>query len=80
MTDHTGIVQKCENGTVYTVEGNSGDTLRECEAKSAVVGPSVIRIKFKLGRGQALQGLASHLEDVYKRQLFLTPYGMRGFC
>ena len=38
--------------------------LRECEAKSAVVGPSVIRIKFKLGRGQALQGLASHLEDI----------------
>ena len=39
-------------------------SLRECEAKSAVVGPSVIRIKFKLGRGQALQGLASHLEDI----------------
>ena len=30
----------------------------------SVVGPSVIRIKFKLGRGQALQGLASHLEDI----------------
>lgn len=39
-------------------------SLRECEAKSAVVGPSVIRFKFKLGRGQALQGLASHLEDI----------------
>lgn len=39
-------------------------SLRECEAKSAVVGPSVIRLKFKLGRGQALQGLASHLEDI----------------
>lgn len=39
-------------------------TLRECEAKTAVVGPSVIRLKFKLGRGQALQGLASHLEDI----------------
>lgn len=38
--------------------------LRECDAKSAVVGPSVIRLKFKLGRGQALQGLASHLEDI----------------
>ena len=24
-TDHVGIVEKCENGTVYTVEGNSGD-------------------------------------------------------
>ena len=39
-------------------------SLRECEAKSAVVGPSVIRLKFKLGRGQALQGLVSHLEDI----------------
>lgn len=39
-------------------------SLRECEAKSAVVGPSVIRLKFKLGRGQALQGLSSHLEDI----------------
>lgn len=39
-------------------------SLRECDAKSAVVGPSVIRLKFKLGRGQALQGLASHLEDI----------------
>ena len=38
--------------------------LRECEAKSTVVGPSVIRLKFKLGRGQALQGLMSHLEDI----------------
>lgn len=39
-------------------------SLRECDAKSAVVGPSVIRLKFKLGRGQALQGLANHLEDI----------------
>lgn len=39
-------------------------SLRECDAKSAVVGPSVIRLKFKLGYGQALQGLASHLEDI----------------
>lgn len=39
-------------------------SLRECEATSTVVGPSVIRLKFKLGRGQALQGLASHLEDI----------------
>lgn len=38
--------------------------LRECDAKNAVVGPSVIRIKFKLGRGQALQGLSGHLEDI----------------
>lgn len=38
--------------------------LSECETKSAVVGPSVIRLRFKLCRGQALQGLASHLEDI----------------
>ena len=25
VTDHTGIVQKCENGTVYTVEGNTSN-------------------------------------------------------
>ena len=24
-SDHVGIVEKVENGTVYTVEGNSGD-------------------------------------------------------
>lgn len=30
-TDHVGIVEKCENGTVYTVEGNSGDA---CQAKT----------------------------------------------
>ena len=39
-------------------------SLRECEAKNTVVGPSVIRLKFRLGRGQALQGLSSHLEDI----------------
>ena len=27
--DHVGIVEKCENGIVYTVEGNSGDTCRQ---------------------------------------------------
>ena len=25
--DHVGIVEKCENGIVYTVEGNSGDSV-----------------------------------------------------
>ncbi len=25
MADHTGIVEKVENGIVYTVEGNTGD-------------------------------------------------------
>ena len=28
-TDHVGIVEKCENGVVYTVEGNSGDAVKQ---------------------------------------------------
>ena len=28
-SDHVGIVEKVENGIVYTVEGNSGDSCRE---------------------------------------------------
>ena len=28
-TDHVGIVEKVENGIVYTVEGNSGDSCRQ---------------------------------------------------
>lgn len=36
---HTGIVEKCENGTVYTIEGNSGDA---CRQRSYPVGSSVI--------------------------------------
>lgn len=28
-SDHVGIVEKCENGIVYTVEGNSGDACRQ---------------------------------------------------
>lgn len=39
-------------------------SLRECEAANTVVGPSVIRLRFRLGRGQARQGLSSHLEDI----------------
>lgn len=27
--DHVGIVEKCENGIVYTIEGNSGDSCRQ---------------------------------------------------
>lgn len=38
-TDHVGIVEKCENGVVYTVEGNSGDA---CKQKQYAVGSSVI--------------------------------------
>ncbi len=37
--DHTGLVEKCENGTVYTVEGNSGD---ECKQRQYTVGNKVI--------------------------------------
>ena len=29
LPDHVGIVEKVENGFVYTVEGNSGDSCRE---------------------------------------------------
>ena len=29
QSDHVGIVEKCENGIVYTVEGNSGDSCRQ---------------------------------------------------
>ena len=38
-TDHVGIVEKCENGTVYTVEGNSNDS---CRQKTYPVGSSLI--------------------------------------
>ena len=38
-TDHVGIVEKCENGTVYTVEGNSGDA---CKQRQYAVGSSNI--------------------------------------
>lgn len=38
-TDHTGIVQKYENGTVYTVKSNTGDS---CRTRTYSVGSSVI--------------------------------------
>lgn len=28
-SDHVGIVEKCENGRVYTVEGNSGNAVNQ---------------------------------------------------
>lgn len=37
--DHVGIVERVENGTVYTVEGNSGDA---CKQNSYSIGSSVI--------------------------------------
>ena len=39
LTDHVGIVERVENGTVYTVEGNSGDA---CRQNSYSIGSSVI--------------------------------------
>ena len=39
-------------------------SLRECDAQKTVIGPSVIRLNFKLGRGQGLQGMINHLEDI----------------
>lgn len=39
VSDHVGIVERCEGGIVYTVEGNSGDAVRE---KSYPVGSSSI--------------------------------------
>ena len=39
VTDHVGIVERVENGTVYTVEGNSGDT---CRQNRYAIGSSVI--------------------------------------
>lgn len=38
-TDHVGIVEKCENGIVHTVEGNSGDA---CKQNQYEVGSSSI--------------------------------------
>lgn len=38
-TDHVGIVERVENGIVYTVEGNSGDA---CKQNSYTIGNSVI--------------------------------------
>ena len=39
-------------------------SIHECKAERTVIGPSVIRLSFKLGRGQALQGMKNHLEDI----------------
>ena len=38
-SDHTGIVEKAENGRVYTIEGNSGNECkqREYNADSSVI-------------------------------------------
>ena len=38
-TDHVGIVEKCEDGVVYTIEGNSGDA---CKRQHYAVGSKKI--------------------------------------
>ena len=48
VPDHVGIVEKVENGMVYTVEGNSRDMRRQ---KQYALGSSVI-----LGYGMAASG------------------------
>ena len=39
-SDHVGIVEKCEDGMIYTIEGNSSDV---CRRKCYVAGSDVIR-------------------------------------
>ena len=67
-TSSDGSISKAEiEQLVKDFKRACGDyhvSLRECEAVNAVIGPSVIRLRFRLGRGQALQGLSSHLEDI----------------
>ncbi len=46
QADHVGIVEKCENGIVYTVEGNSGDSCRQNQypvGKYEILGYGVLR-------------------------------------
>ncbi len=38
--DHVGIVEKCENGKVYTIEGNTSKD--SCKAKEYDINSSVI--------------------------------------
>lgn len=63
-----GDVSKEEiNRLVMDFRRSCGDyhvKLRECNAEDSVVGPSVIRLKFTLARGQSLQGLSNHLDDI----------------
>ena len=39
VSDHVGIVEKCENGVVCTIEGNSGDAVRQrsCDVNSVSI-------------------------------------------
>ena len=63
----SGVDQREIDQLVKDFKRSCGDyhvSLKECKTEDTVVGPSVIRLKFRLGRGQALQGLSSHLEDI----------------
>ena len=45
VSDHVGIVEKCENGRVYTVEGNSGDAVRQeiyLESSASILGYGMV--------------------------------------
>lgn len=62
-----GVSRKEIEQLVKDFKRSCGDyhvSLKECNPEDTVVGPSVIRLKFRLGRGQSLQGLSSHLEDI----------------
>ena len=64
---NNGVSRKEIEQLVKDFKRSCGDyhvSLKECNPEDTVVGPSVIRLKFRLGRGQSLQGLSSHLEDI----------------
>ena len=66
-SESTGVSRKEIEQLVKDFKRSCGDyhvSLKECNPEDTVVGPSVIRLKFRLGRGQSLQGLSSHLEDI----------------
>lgn len=53
VSDHVGIVEKCENGRVYTVEGNSGDAVRQeiyLESSASILGYGVCEASYNLGK------------------------------
>lgn len=59
--DHVGIVEKVEEGKVYTIEGNSGDT---CCRKNYDINSSVI-----LGYGTPIyNGKKLNLMIIYERE------------
>ena len=55
VTDHVGIVERAENGTVYTVEGISGDTCRQ-NRYATLVTVNNASIELKRGNSYAIVG------------------------